>query len=114
MKRIIIRITLIVFIVFIISFSIDSIYRKIYRLNYELPQNIFILPEIKDKYEIENYHKAGWIFIRFLTDNENDIYKVLKKIDDNKYKAYPALYHDSVPGFIMKKNQIIPNIFKFN
>ena len=44
--------SVIIVVVFIISFGIDAIYRNIYHLKYELPQNIFILPEIKDKYDI--------------------------------------------------------------
>jgi len=50
MKKLILKLSAIIICVFVLSIAIDTMYRKAYGLHYEWPNNIFILPEIAEKY----------------------------------------------------------------
>lgn len=69
MKKLAIKIGFIIFISFLLSLGIDAAYRHIYHLSYDLPHNIFILPEIKDKYDIvalgNSHTEDGIVFDRY-------------------------------------------------
>jgi|GEM_PF-1447962 len=69
MKKLLINVSIIIGIVFLVSLAIDTIYRSLYHLPYELPRNIFILPEIQDKYDIvklgNSHAESGIVFDRY-------------------------------------------------
>ena len=52
MLKIIIKISLVILFALLLSVGLDYLYRKAYSMKYQLPQNILILPEITQKYDL--------------------------------------------------------------
>lgn len=69
MKILLIKLLVIFFSVIILSLGIDYIYRQTYHLKYETPNNVFILPEIPEKYELvrlgNSHSQDGITFERY-------------------------------------------------
>lgn len=69
MKKLVTKLSVIILISFLLSLGIDFAYRHIYHVSYDLPHNIFILPEIKEKYDIvqlgNSHAEDGIVFDRY-------------------------------------------------
>jgi hypothetical protein len=71
MLKIISKITAIILIALVLSVGLDSLYRQAYKIDYKLPENILIAPEITEKYDLvalgNSHSQSGLVFDGYTT-----------------------------------------------